>query len=228
MSGTTAVEASKSTRAYEWIRDRIRFHEYTPGHRLVIAPIAEALDMSAVPVREAIRRLEAEGLVTFEHNVGARVALVDEQEYVHTMQTLGLVEGLATALSAPLLLDADLETARAVNDRMRELLGDFDSTRFTRLNQDFHAVLYERCPNPHLLDLVHRGWARLSGIRDSTFAFVPGRASHSVEEHDRILDLIATGADPLEIELAARDHRWRTLEEFLRARHPDQHPRKEP
>ena len=110
MSGTTAVEASKSTRAYEWIRDRIRFHEYTPGHRLVIAPIAEALGMSAVPVREAIRRLEAEGLVTFEHNVGARVALVDEQEYVHTMQTLGLVEGLATALSAPLLLDADLET----------------------------------------------------------------------------------------------------------------------
>jgi DNA-binding GntR family transcriptional regulator len=228
VSGATAVEASKSTRAYEWIRDRIRSHDYTPGHRLVIAPIADALGMSAVPVREAIRRLEAEGLVTFEHNIGARVALVDEQDYVHTMQTLGLVEGLATALSAPLLLDADLQTARAVNERMRELLGEFDSTRFTRLNQDFHAALYERCPNPHLLDLVHRGWARLSGIRDSTFAFVPGRASHSVEEHERILDLIATDADPLEIELAARDHRWRTLEEFLRARHPDQHPRKEP
>lgn len=228
MSGTTAIEASKSTRAYEWIRDRIRFHDYTPGHRLVIAPIAEALGMSAVPVREAIRRLEAEGLVTFEHNVGARVALVDEQEYVHTMQTLGVVEGFATALSAPVLLDADLETARAINDRMRGLLDAFDSTRFTRLNHDFHEALYARCPNPHLLDLVHRGWARLSGIRDSTFAFVPGRASHSVEEHDRILELIATGAEPLEIELAARDHRWRTLEEFLRARHPDQHPRKEP
>ena len=106
MSGTTAVEASKSTRAYEWIRDRIRFHEYTPGHRLVIAPIAEALDMSAVPVREAIRRLEAEGLVTFEHNVGARVALVDEQEYVHTLQTLGLVEEVADATLAQEAEDA--------------------------------------------------------------------------------------------------------------------------
>jgi DNA-binding GntR family transcriptional regulator len=227
MSGETAVETSKSTRAYEWLKDRIQTHEYTPGFRLVIAPIADALGMSAVPVREAIRRLEAEGLVSFEHNVGARVTLVDEQEYVHTMQTLGLVEGLATALSSPLLVPADLERARAVNERMRALLDDFDSTRFTRLNQDFHTALFERCPNPHLLDLVQRGWARLSGIRDSTFAFVPERASHSVDEHDDILTLITADAGPLEIELAARDHRWRTMEELLRARHPDQILREE-
>ncbi len=68
-------------------------------------------------------------------------------------------------------------------------------------------MLFEPCPNPHLLDLVHRGWARLSGLRDSTFTFVPGRAQHSVEEHAEILELIRDGADPLEIELAARDHR---------------------
>jgi DNA-binding GntR family transcriptional regulator len=221
MSGVAAVDTSKSTRAYEWLRDRIRSQEYTPGHRLVIAPIAEALDMSAVPVREAIRRLEAEGLVTFEHNVGARVAMVDEQEYAHTMQTLGLVEGLATALSAPLLTPADLARAGAINERMRDLLGHFDSTRFTRLNQEFHAALYERCPNPHLLDLVSRGWGRLADLRESTFAFVPDRATASVDEHDGLLDLLTTGADPLEIELAARDHRWRTMDELLRARHPD-------
>ncbi len=227
MSGITAIETSKSTRAYEWLRDRIRSQEYAPGHRLVIAPIAEALAMSAVPVREAIRRLEAEGLVTFEHNVGARVALVDEQDYVHTMQTLGLVEGLATALAAPLLRPTDLDRARAVNERMRALLADFDSTRFTRLNQDFHAAVYERCPNPQLLDTVHRGWARLSGIRESTFAFVPGRASSSVKEHDELLRLLAAGAPSLEIELAARNHRWRTMDAFLAARHPDRPPREE-
>lgn len=227
MSGVTAVETSKSTRAYEWLRDRIRSQEYAPGHRLVIAPIADALAMSAVPVREAIRRLEAEGLVTFEHNVGARVALVDEQDYVHTMQLLGLVEGLATALAAPLLRTADLDRARAVNERMRALLGDFDSTRFTRLNQDFHAVVYERCPNPQLLDTVHRAWGRLSGIRESTFAFVPGRASRSVDEHDQLLRLLATRAPAREIELAARDHRWRTMDAFLAARHPDRSPREE-
>jgi DNA-binding GntR family transcriptional regulator len=104
---------------------------------------------------------------------------------------------------------------------MRRLLADFDATAFTQLNQQFHSVLYERCPNPHILDLVQRGWSRLSGIRDSTFAFVPGRASHSVDEHDEMLRLLRDGADPLEIEIAARDHRWRTMEAFLRARHPD-------
>jgi DNA-binding GntR family transcriptional regulator len=222
VSGIGTLDTSKSALAYRWLRDRIRSHEYAPGHRLVLAPIAEALDMSAVPVREAIRRLEAEGLVSFQHNVGARVALVDEREYVHTMQTLGLVEGLATALAAPLLRPDDLDRARAVNAEMRRLLGDLDASRFTRLNQDFHTVLFEGCPNPHLLDLVHRGWGRLAGIRDSTFTFVPGRANHSVDEHDEILELITAGAGPLEIELAARDHRWRTMDALLRARHPDQ------
>ena len=220
MSSTATVgDASKSERAYTWVRDRIARHEFGPGYRLVLGPIAESLDMSVVPVREAIRRLEAEGLVTFERNVGARVAVVDEDEYVFTMQTLGLVEGSATALSAPWLEGGDLDRAEAINRRMQALLDHFDAHSFTQLNQQFHSVLFEPCPNPHILDLVHRGWSRLSGLRDSTFAFVPGRARHSVEEHTEILDLIRSGADPLDIELAARNHRWRTMDAFLDARH---------
>ncbi|GAA5152711.1 GntR family transcriptional regulator [Microbacterium pseudoresistens] len=218
---TTAAEGSKSERAYAWMRERISAHAFGPGYRLVLSSIADELGMSVVPVREAVRRLEAEGLVTFERNVGARVTLVDEGEYAHTMQTLGLVEGLATALSAPLLDAAALDRAEAVNDRMQRLLEHFDAHVFTDLNKQFHSALYEACPNPHVLDLVHRGWHRLSSIRDTTFASVPGRAQHSVEEHAEILDLIRSGADPLEIELAARNHRWRTMDAFLRARHPE-------
>jgi DNA-binding GntR family transcriptional regulator len=215
----TAPALSKSQSAYVWLKERIAAEELTPGYRLVLASVANELDMSVVPVREAIRRLEAEGLVTFERNVGARVTVVDESEYAFTMQTLGLVEGAATSMSAPLLTPEDLDRAAEVNDRMQRLLEHFDAHVFTQLNQQFHSVLYEPCPNPHLLDLVHRGWGRLSHLRDSTFAFVPGRAQHSVEEHTEILDLIRTGADPLEIELAARNHRWRTLDAFLAARH---------
>ncbi|WP_336645894.1 GntR family transcriptional regulator [Microbacterium sp. USHLN186] len=223
---TTVVrESSKSEQAYSWLRGRIASHAYVPGYRLVLGAIARELHMSVVPVREAIRRLEAEGLVTYERNVGAHVSLMDEDEYAHTMQTLGLVEGSATALSAPLLDAETLDRAERINERMRQLLDHFDAHRFTQLNQQFHAVLFEPCPNPHILDLVHRGWGRLSGIRDSTFAFVPGRARHSVEEHAQILQLIRDGAEPLAIELAARDHRWRTLDAFLAARHP--HPREE-
>jgi DNA-binding GntR family transcriptional regulator len=213
--------ASKSERAYEWLRGRIAEREYAAGHRLVLGAIADELDMSVVPVREAIRRLEAEGLVSFERNVGARVAYLDETEYVFSMQTLGLVEGSATALSAPHLTDEDLDRALEVNQRLRALLDDFDPHEFTRLNQQFHSVLYEPCPNPHILDLVHRGWGRLSNLRDSTFAFVPGRAHHSVAEHVEIIDLIRTGAAPIDIELAARNHRWRTMDAFIAARHND-------
>jgi DNA-binding GntR family transcriptional regulator len=212
---TPALSASKSERAYEWIRQRISRREYGPGYRLVLGSLAQSLDMSVVPVREAIRRLEAEGLVEFERNVGARVALVDREEYVYSMQTLGVVEGVATALSAPLLGADELDRAQAVNARLTSLLDDFDPIAFTRLNQDFHAVLFEPCPNPHVLDLVHRGWARMQGLRDSTFAFVPGRAHESVQEHVQILDLIRSGADPLEIEMAARQHRWRTMNAYL-------------
>lgn len=216
---STVANVSKSERAYDWIRSRISAHAFGPGYRLVLGSIADELNMSVVPVREAIRRLEAEGLVTFERNVGARVTLVDESEYAHTMQTLGLVEGAATALSAPLLDAEALDEAAEVNARMARMLDHLDAHAFTELNRQFHSVLFEPCPNPHLLDLVHRGWARLSGIRDSTFAYVPGRARHSVDEHTHILELIREGAEPLEIELAARNHRWRTRDAFLDALH---------
>ena len=162
----------------------------------MLAKIAKDLGVSVVPVREAIRRLEAEGLVKFERNVGATVSGIDPTEYLYTMQTLSIVEGAATALSAPLIGGADIARARAVNARDARLPASTSTrVRFTRLNQDFHSVLFEHCPNPHILDLVHRGWNRLASLRSSTFRFVPGRAHESVEEHEALLRLIETGAD---------------------------------
>ncbi|MBF0816592.1 GntR family transcriptional regulator [Microbacterium paludicola] len=212
---STVTTESKSQRAYEWLRERIQRREFGPGYRLVLGSVAQALDMSVVPVREAIRRLEAEGLVEFERNVGARVSLVDRDEYAHSMQTLGVVEGIATALAAPLLTPADLDRAEAVNARLIALLDDFDPIAFTRLNREFHSILFEPCPNPHIVDLVHRGWTRLHNLLDSSFAFVPGRAPESVREHARILELLRAGAAPIEIELAARQHRWGTMNAYL-------------
>lgn len=206
---------SKSERAYRLIRERIDSGQYVPGYRLVLAPIAAELDMSVVPVREAIRRLEAEGLVTFELNVGAQVALIKETEYQHTMETLALVEGAATALIAPDVTEDQLRRATEINERMRQSLEHFDPQSFTRLNLEFHSVLFEACPNPHILDLVHRGWNRMKVLRDSSFSFVPGRARESVEEHDRILKLLEDRAPALEIEIAARRHRLATLEAVL-------------
>lgn len=206
---------SKARIAYQFVKARIADGSYTPGFRLVLGQIATELNISVVPVREAIRLLEAEGLVTFERNVGAQVAMLEVTEYRYTMQTLALVEGAATALSAPLMMPADLARARAINEEMIACLDDFVPHRFTELNLDFHSVLFERCPNPHILELVHRGWNRLQVLRDSTFSFVPGRAQESVKEHSRIVELIEAGAAPLDIEITARDHRLNTLDALL-------------
>jgi DNA-binding GntR family transcriptional regulator len=213
---TAAMPAqSKSQSAYSFLKERISDGSYTPGYRLVLGQIAAELSVSVVPVREAIRLLEAEGLVTYELNVGAQVAMFHETEYLFTMQTLSIVEGAATALSAPALGPDDIARARAINTQMTESLQHFDPMRFTSLNLAFHSVLFESCPNPHILDLVHRGWERLRMLRGSTFAFIPGRAQESVEEHEELLRLIEDGADPLVIELDARRHRAATLDAFL-------------
>nr|WP_246367897.1 GntR family transcriptional regulator [Kibdelosporangium persicum] len=206
---------SKSRIAYHWIKVRIADGTFSPGYRLVLGNLAQELGVSVVPVREAVRLLEAEGLVTYERNVGAHVAMVDNSEYQHTMETLALVEGYAASLAAPLLSADALAEARRLNDELADCLGDFEPARFTALNHDFHSVLFRPCPNPQVLDLVQRCWNRLSGLRTSTFSFVPGRARQSVAEHETILDLLTRGAPAAEIEQAVRAHRLATLAAFL-------------
>ena len=178
--------------------------------------------MSVVPVREAIRQLEAEGLVTFERNVGAHVSMVDDSQYRFSMQALSILEGTATALAARRLTADDIRRARAVNELMVETLDHFDPRSFTALNQEFHAILFAQCANPRMLELVNAEWARLGHLRDSTFSFVPGRAAESVREHENILALIERGAPLSEIEMAARRHRSATLDAYLIHEHPDE------
>jgi DNA-binding GntR family transcriptional regulator len=210
-----AAPVSKVDLAYDLIRLRIGDGSYTPGYRLVLGTLAKELGVSAVPVREAVRRLEAEGLVEVVRNVGATVRGLDPVEYRWTVETLAVVEGAATGAAAAHLPSGALDEARRLNDAMREGLDDLDPLRHSRLNQQFHRVLTEPCPNPHLLDLVERGWMRVSALRSSVFSFVPDRAAEAVREHDAILELVARGALPAEIEAAVRAHRMATLHAVL-------------
>lgn len=200
---------SKSELAYTYLRDRITRRVLGPGYRLVLQTIADELGVSVVPVREAVRRLEAEGLITTERNVGARVAMLDTNGFLATIEALGVVESAAIALSVPHLGRAELDEAYAVNERMRHLLSDFSPRTFTALNRQFHTILSSRCPNGVLLDLVGKCWTQLELLRDSTFAFIPDRALGSVQEHSRLLELIEAGAT--DVELAARSHLQGTM-----------------
>lgn len=215
---------SKSQTAYRWIRERIASGTYGPGYRLVLTALADELEMSVVPVREAVRALTAEGLVTFERNVGARVALVDGTQYRFTMQAIGIVESAATALAAPFLTAEDIARARELNDVIRRGLPDLDPRVFRAVNQELHRTLYARCPNPRLLELVAAEWARLGHLRDSVAGIVPGRAEIAVAEHDALIDLVASGAPGEQVELAARAHRGGALTADLAVRHPEAGP----
>lgn len=225
----TLAATSKSQLAYEAVRESIQNGRFGPGQRLVLEAIGNELGVSVVPVREAIRRLEAEGLVTFERNVGARVARIDPREFFVTVEALSYVEGAAISLGAKLVTPEAISEARSINAQMREMATSdhLDAQEFSRLNERFHRILSDSCPNAHLLDMVARGWTRLAHLRSSTFGFVPERALASTDEHDRIVQLIESDADAREIEMAVREHRLATPQAYLQKTHNESANRKE-
>lgn len=209
-----SLAESKSQQAYNWISQQIRTRGYEPGHRLVLTTIAEELDVSVVPVREAIRQLEAEGLVTYERNVGARVTTHNREAYYESMEIVATLEARATAQSAPFLEAADVAKARELNQQMRELDVTHDPDEFTKLNKEFHSVLFAKCPNERLVKLVYEQWDQLEYHRVSTFRYIPERALDSVEEHEKLVTLIEIGAEEAYVEKVAREHRLQTSRSY--------------
>ena len=211
---------AKSELVYRELRDRIINGRYVAGYRIVLDRVARELGVSAVPVREAIRLLEAERLVTFTRNVGAEVASIDVGDYAEAMQTLALLEGAATAQAAPHVSDDALKAAAVLNNQMRALVdGNFDPRLFTDLNQRFHQTVCVFCPNQRLVALLGREWERVAVIRRNMFTFVQVRSMTSVREHDHILSLIRTRAGAEEVESTARQHKLRSLYQYMEA-HP--------
>lgn len=212
----TAVEEqqSKSELAYWAVRNRILDGTYPADQRLVLSRLADELEISALPIREALRRLEAEGLVEFTRHVGAVVTRIDLKDYVETLAVLSLLESAATAASALRLTPEQLQVARATNTAMREALDTRDMRSYTELNRAFHEQLCVACPNQYLLTSLAREWNRLDMIRRSAHGMIPERARKSVDEHDQLLALIEAGASHRELERASRLHKQRTLEAF--------------
>lgn len=206
---------SKADHAYESILRSILDGEYAAGDRLVIERLARELGVSVVPVREAIRRLEADGYITFTRNVGATVASIDLDRYPETVEAVAVIEAVALGLAVPHLTRTDLRRAREVNDRLGQALTRLDPAQFTRLNRRFHGVLYSACPNRHILSILEREWALLDTTRRSAFTFIPERAAESVREHNELLDMIEDGRPIDDIERFARDHRMSTARKLL-------------
>lgn len=203
---------AKTTLAYDFIKRRILEGAFSPGYRLVLDQIAREARVSTVPVREALRRLEAEGYVVYSHNAGARVAELDSASYESTQHVIAVLEGAATASAAPLLRDEDLSRARALNDEMRRCRELFEAERFMELNGEFHDLLCGPCPNVRLMELLSSERSRMSIIRKPTMGIILRLSDLFIQDHEELITLITQNPHNSEIQLLAQAHKGRILE----------------
>src|SRR5438128_2727742 len=188
MSVSQTSKKNKHEQAYSIIRERIFNGTYVAGYRLVIDRLARELGISPVPIREAIRRLEAEGWVEYRPNAGAQVASVDASKYEEEMTALALLEGYATALASKHLDVEGVKHLRGINASMQRALQSADIPAFSRVNKEFHFFIYDRCQNSYLVEMLRETWDRLEVRGDTDFSYIPHRISHSIDEHSQLLE----------------------------------------
>ncbi|KYD30463.1 GntR family transcriptional regulator [Parageobacillus toebii NBRC 107807] len=205
---------NKTQIAYEYILSRIENGLYGPGYRIVIDQIARELSLSSIPVREAIRQLEAEGWIQYKPYTGAIVSNINEKEYLETLSVLAVLEGYATALSSSNMKEGMIQQLTELNKKMEQALQEFDFERFSELNYEFHALIYKHCGNAYLEEQIKQIWQRMRRIRAYGFTFVPQRAKESIKEHEEIIRLLKEQAPRNEIEGFVRQHKLNTVEAF--------------
>ncbi|HSF26556.1 MAG TPA: GntR family transcriptional regulator [Actinomycetes bacterium] len=209
------VEAA-SQRVADYLRQAILTGEIGPGERIRQREVAERLGASRLPVREALRILEAEGLTEHEMNKGARVPVLDLHEVQVVYQTRERLEPLALIESMPRLTADDLAELRRIQDRIAAAP---DITTFLTLDRQFHLLTYSGCSTGSLNSIVTRLWNSTQHYRR---AFVtisgPGRMWIVNAEHELLLDAI-TRADTVDAERFLSGHIRRTRIEL--AQHPE-------
>ena len=204
---------NKQERTYTILRDRIRSGSIAPLERLNIDALARELGVSPIPVREALRRLEAEGWVRFTPNVGAVVSPVDSTTWEQAMIALAILEGAASAEAQQNLRRSDLTRLRKISAAMEEAAARADHLRFSRLNRTLHATIVARCPNTYLTEMLEQTNTRLDRLRSTMFVYLPHRSEEALQEHLHLIELLETGSKD-EVESYARWHKLRTVEAY--------------
>jgi DNA-binding GntR family transcriptional regulator len=204
---------NKQERTYTIIRDRIHVGSIAPLERLNIDAIARELGVSPIPVREALRRLEAEGWVRFTPNVGAVVSPVDATTWEQAMVALAILEGAASGEASQNLRKSDMTRLRKTAAAMEEAAAHADPRRFSRLNRTLHSVIVARCPNTYLNEMLEQTNARLDRLRSTMFVYLPHRSEDALREHLHLIELLEGGSKE-EVEAYARWHKLRTVEAY--------------
>ncbi|MFJ5260028.1 GntR family transcriptional regulator [Streptomyces sp. NPDC088387] len=186
-----APAAATSTRVAAYLREAILSGAIAPGTRIRQEEIAERLGASRLPVREALRILEAEGLTEHEANRGARVPRLTAREADVVYRMRERLEPLALAQSIPALAPAAVER---LADVQRRIEATTDLGEFLDLDREFHLGSYAGCPVQQLTATVTRLWNSTQHYRRAYVALSgPDRMWVINAEHRLILDAVERG-----------------------------------
>ncbi|PNU20140.1 hypothetical protein C2E25_08800 [Geothermobacter hydrogeniphilus] len=190
------------------IYDGIMNDRYPAGEKILEQELSLELGISRAPVREALRELVGEGLLSHQAQRGHFVTLLTSSEIVDAYQTRGVIEGYAAALAAPALATNDLQQLRQLCKRMENHAARQQHRELIERGEEFHGLILAHCPNR---ELYHFG-DRLSRKLHILFCRHWGtlyRPEEVAARHRNIVDCLQR-QDPALIEQAIRDHYFET------------------
>lgn len=179
---------SRGEYAYGALRAALRSGKLRPGHHLREVDVAAWLELSRTPVREAIRRLVAEGLLVLGPWNGALVAEPDEDQVRELYAVRESLEGAAAALAASQADPAEIKRLRDILAREARALND--PSRLVRINDRFHDALYRSAHNRYLLQSLNTVIDSLGLLKHSTFV-LPGSGIAAHKQHTAIVKAIS-------------------------------------
>ena len=174
---------------FEALREAIVKGVLKPGERMMEIQLAEEMGVSRTPVREAIRKLELEGLVAMVPRKGAYVASLSMKDIVEVFEIRGALEGLAAELAAERITDEELEELERYLLRINESIETKDLTLMVEVDTDFHGQLYRASRNERLSQIISNLREQIQRFRKTSLS-LPGRMRAALEEHKQIVEAI--------------------------------------
>lgn len=183
---------NKSEQVYNHLKNKILSGELSAGTPIKISEVEEALSVSKIPVREAIRKLEANGLVEVVHNSGAKVKKVDLDELEQIVLIRQKLEVLAIGLCAERIDSEEIVRLREMSEQMNECVKKNDKKTYSAINREFHMVIYRASKAKFLADLIENLWDR-SERTTMIFELFPARFEKSNKEHLEMINCLEKG-----------------------------------
>lgn len=197
---------TKQEYVYQSLRGAIMRGELTPGQRLVIDEIARRLQVSAIPIREALQSLQSEGLVVNSPHVGATVATISADEVNEVFAIMEGLETVAVREAAARLTPAQAETLGEIVGQMDRQVEDHDYEAWAAMNGTLHRAIGGVAAMPLLQEMTDRALSRWERLRRHYFqgVLVP-RVDQAQREH-RELHQALVAHDPDQAERVVRGH----------------------